>query len=373
MANRIKEIYKYTNSSWGTGTPIGADAENVDVKTGTSTTSDLQTILGVDTSMTPASTSIQGQLNSKVDIVGGNVSSTEITDASDVTKYDLNSSETSTNLISADLSTDTDVVVMGGSGESTATMWSKFNRFRKRVDNKFKNYFANSNLRTSIATSGSDTTVYTTTAINDYLNTVIGYRTTTAPNAGKISTQLYNLNDKMYEKFIYGGYTLMNNGLYGISVRKDVTINNDSTSPSWIKYDSTSGYDNDLIHVNSGGDSGGGMNHKLTGKRVLCFVRYHIVLYNVTSSSSTGSHWFTVVIRSGTNAGGYSTEWNVGTFASPNAGNSYVTIEFSRIFSMKPSIIYGMCMYRSSSYTTGGATYNGSLDLVPLSCWDYSG
>jgi hypothetical protein len=146
MANRVKTISKYSGSAWGTEVPIGADATNVDM---TSNPSD----------------------------------------------YDSSSSETSKTLIGTN-----DVKVI--SSDTDLTAWGKFNRFRRRVSNKFADYFATTNLVTSttgVTTSGTDGEAYTAKALNDYFANVIGYSSESdlPSSADTVASQLSSLNSKM--------------------------------------------------------------------------------------------------------------------------------------------------------------------------------
>ena len=179
MANRIKSISKYNGTAWGTETPIGADAANVDLATSYSaTTATDANNATVETAMAAVQTDTTNLKKA------GHGNGT-------VTNYDSTSGETSKVLT-------TDCVV--AASDDTATAWSKFNRFRRRVSNKFADYFLKSNLVTSstgVTTTGADTTVYTTKAINQYLANVVGYTNSTAPDAGNIAEQLESLNDNM--------------------------------------------------------------------------------------------------------------------------------------------------------------------------------
>lgn len=140
MANRVKTISKYSGSAWGTEVPIGADATNVDMTTAPS-------------------------------------------------DYDSSSSETSKVLIGTN-----DVKVIASDTDLTA--WGKFNRFRRRVSNKFADYFATANIKTSYQTTGANGDVYSTSLLNSYFSNVIGYTGSSAPTAGSVASQLESLNSK---------------------------------------------------------------------------------------------------------------------------------------------------------------------------------
>lgn len=195
MASKVKEIHQYDGTQWGQAVPIGADASNVDVKTSDNTDISLQSVLGSFNATEP---SIKTQINSKVDKEGGDVAHAVINDpVNQIPIYDLDTEETSEKLISDDISTDTDMVVMSGDGENLTTMWGKFNRFRKRVDNKFKNYLVTS-LEGVAPGASSDTKGYSTQALNNYFNDVIGYTSAASVSqVGSVASQLSSLNSKI--------------------------------------------------------------------------------------------------------------------------------------------------------------------------------
>lgn len=178
MANRIKSISKYSGTAWGTETPIGADAANVDLATSYTTVTE-----STATSGATAEAAI-GKIHTDTTNLkkAGHGNGT-------VTNYDSTSSETSKVLT-------TDCVV--AASDDTATAWSKFNRFRRRVSNKFADYFTTANLKTAVSTTGATSTVYTTSAINQYLANVVGYTDATSPEAGTIASQLSTLNDNIW-------------------------------------------------------------------------------------------------------------------------------------------------------------------------------
>lgn len=188
MANRIKSISKYNGTAWGTETPIGADAANVDLATSYTTVTE-----STATSGATAEAAIGKIRTDTINLKkAGHGNGT-------VTNYDSTSSETSKVLT-------TDCVV--AASDDTATAWSKFNRFRRRVSNKFADYFLTSNLKTAVSTTGATSTVYTTSAINQYLANVVGYTNATAPEAGSIATQLSTLNNNFTKNTCYDLWNL---------------------------------------------------------------------------------------------------------------------------------------------------------------------
>ena len=132
--SKIKSVSQFEDNVWSASTPIGADASNIDVEMSDSSIKDLQTVLG-DIPSTAAS--IQSQLNNKVTASGGNIQSTVVTTG--IQNYDNSSlsDETSTALLDAN-------VRVVNAQDTAASMWTKFNRFRRRVDNKFKDIFLSS-------------------------------------------------------------------------------------------------------------------------------------------------------------------------------------------------------------------------------------
>lgn len=184
--SKIKSVSQFEDGIWGTETPIGADASNVDVEMSDSSTKDLQTVLG---DIPSAAAPIQSQINTKVTASGGNIGNTTV--SSGIQNFDSSSSETSTELL------DTSVRVTNAT-EVTSSMWTKFNRFRKRVDNKFKDVFLSS---VEDVASPSDYKTYSQSALNDYFANVVGYASASdLPDAtSTIAQQLSTLNNKMLD------------------------------------------------------------------------------------------------------------------------------------------------------------------------------
>lgn len=140
--SKIKEVSKYDGSSWGTAIPLGANDANIDITASTTNPTD-------DTTSTSA-----GLIDSNVTV---------------------------------------------SSGDTDASAWTKFNRFRKRVQNAFGN-FAGVTLASAYSTVNTGSSVYTTGVINNYMSNVIGYTGTTAPSAGTVASQLSSLNDNLSNK-----------------------------------------------------------------------------------------------------------------------------------------------------------------------------
>lgn len=125
----------------------------------------------------------------------------------------------------------TDVAV--SSGDTAATAWTKFNRFRKRVANRFTDI-----ITTAYTSSGVSNKTYSTKVINDFMTNVIGYTGTSTPSAGKISTQLstdhnniakYNVDySKTYAPLKSVSFVL--NGTY-----KSIGNNQDATNDVYYK------------------------------------------------------------------------------------------------------------------------------------------
>jgi hypothetical protein len=193
--SKIKSVSQFEDGIWGTETPIGADASNVDVEMSDSSTKDLQTVLG---DIPSAAAPIQSQINTKVTASGGNIGNTTV--SSGIQNFDSSSSETSTELL------DTSVRVTNAT-EVTSSMWTKFNRFRKRVDNKFKDVFLSS---VEDVASPSDYKTYSQSALNDYFANVVGYASASdLPDAtSTIAQQLSTLNNKTAILDISNNFTL---------------------------------------------------------------------------------------------------------------------------------------------------------------------
>lgn len=141
MANRVKEVSAFDGTSWGAAVPLGANDSNIDI-TSSTTQPDGSAVSGV-------------------------------------------SGDSATAL-------DTSAVAVS-EGDTSASAWTKFNRFRKRVANNFANYIQGS-IATSYNATGSDSAVYSTNVLNNYMANVIGYSGTTAPSAGTVAAQLSSLN-----------------------------------------------------------------------------------------------------------------------------------------------------------------------------------
>lgn len=190
MAQRIKEVSSFDGTNWGTAYPIGADAANIDVPTTGNTTRPLTSVLG----SVPATGDIITGLNNKVNTSGGDTAATVVSSIAD------NTTE------SSDLTTG----VVATSGETQTSLWTKFNLFRRRVSNNFNNYFATANLvgaDPGVSATGTDDTVYTTAALNNYFSNVIGYESASAPDAGSVASQLSTLNSNAIKKITRSGTT----------------------------------------------------------------------------------------------------------------------------------------------------------------------
>lgn len=216
---KIKEVYEYNNGSWENGTPIGADASNVDVALSDSTsTRDLQSVLG---NVSVSDPSIKTQLTGKVNSNSGDIKDTVVSvlDPSSAT-------DTSENIDS------TDVIV--AAGESQYTMWSKFNTFRKRVSNKFNNFLISS---VEDVVTPSSTKTYSQAALNNYFADVIGYKTDAdIASIGSVADQLSTLNnnaiiDKGYEGIF--SYIIYQNGLRMCWGRAGITV---TQASDWHAY-----------------------------------------------------------------------------------------------------------------------------------------
>ena len=116
MANRIKSISKFSNSAWGKEVAIGADAENVDLyypyNAATFTNDNNVTV------------------ESAIGAISTDITNLKLANHKDgiIRIWDDSTTETSDDLV--------DQCVVGNT-DDTAEAWSKFNKFRRRVKNKF--------------------------------------------------------------------------------------------------------------------------------------------------------------------------------------------------------------------------------------------
>jgi len=169
--SKIKSVSTYDGSSWGTAVPLGADDVNVDITSAT-------------TSPTVSSST------------------------------------------AAELTTATDVIV--ASGDTNATAWTKFNRFRNRVTKTFGNYIGGS-VQPSYNATGSNSTFYPTSVINNYMKNVIGLTGTSTPtingSAQTVASALSSLNDNIIRPnlldnwYFVGGGSQSGNGVFPINQR----------------------------------------------------------------------------------------------------------------------------------------------------------
>ena len=208
--SKIKSVSQFEDNIWGEATPIGADASNIDVEMSDSSTKDLQTVLG---DISSAAAPIQSQINAKVTASGGNIGNTTV--SSGIQNFDSSSSETSTELL------DTSVRVTNAT-EVTSSMWTKFNRFRKRVDNKFKDVFLSS---VEDVASPSLTKTYSQSALNDYFANVVGYATAAdLPDASStIASQLSTLNNNLMVNYYHAQVRTLNSKLSPLVKRRTGT------------------------------------------------------------------------------------------------------------------------------------------------------
>lgn len=144
MANRVKEVSAFNGTSWGAAVPLGVNDANVDITSSTSQ---------------PNGSAVSG-------VTGDSATALDTT------------------------------AVAVASGDTGASAWTKFNRFRKRVANNFANYIQGS-IATSYNATGSDSAVYSTNVLNNYMANVIGYSGTAAPSEGAVANQLSSLNDRL--------------------------------------------------------------------------------------------------------------------------------------------------------------------------------
>lgn len=155
MANRVKEVSAFDGTSWGAAVPLGANDSNIDI-TSSTTQPDGNAVSGVTGDSAIA----------------------------------LNTS-----------------AVAVSEGDTGASAWTKFNRFRKRVANNFANYIQGS-IATSYNATGSNSAVYSTNVLNNYMSNVIGYSGTATPSAGTVADQLSSLNDNTPQRINDSFFTI---------------------------------------------------------------------------------------------------------------------------------------------------------------------
>ena len=262
--SKIKSVSQFEDNIWGEATPIGADASNIDVEMSDSSIKDLQTVLG---DIPSAAAPIQSQINTKVTASGGNIGNTTV--SSGIQNFDSSSSETSTELL------DTSVRVTNAT-EVTSSMWTKFNRFRKRVDNKFKDVFLSS---VEDVASPSLTKTYSQSALNDYFANVVGYATAAdLPDASStIASQLSTLNNNsnfLMSRMTKNNNTFTLNNALHLYAEEGVSISNNSNSPTAIRWtqDSSSSF----FYAYAAG----GIKNLLSDYYITYLITFHICFNN---------------------------------------------------------------------------------------------
>ena len=343
--SKIKSVSQFEDNIWGEATPIGADASNIDVEMSDSSTKDLQTVLG---DIPSAAAPIQSQINTKVTASGGNIGNTTV--SSGIQNFDSSSSETSTELL------DTSVRVTNAT-EVTSSMWTKFNRFRKRVDNKFKDVFLSS---VEDVASPSLTKTYSQSALNDYFANVVGYATAAdLPDASStIASQLSTLNNNLKNRLIYNSHLTFASYNYS-AILSDVDLNNSSSSPTWMTY--TNEVDSDFLRIQAGTSYGGIYNKTNYNLVVLLSLRLRIHFTADTNYTAAAS----IQLWKKTDDT-YSYFRHLGFIVSaistyPRALYSYTWIE-----SIPPQGALGLRGYRDATHTSVATITEGNLMTLPL-------
>ena len=189
MANRVKEVSAFNGTSWGAAVPLGANDSNIDITSSTTQ---------------PDGSAVSG-------VTGDSATA-------------LNTS-----------------AVAVSEGDTGASAWTKFNRFRKRVANNFANYIQGS-IATSYNATGSNSAVYSTNVLNNYMSNVIGYSGTTTPSAGTVAAQLSSLNDKTpgfeYVADVYWGQSSWTCPADGLAIAS-CSIGQGSDMKGWYIQDTT--------------------------------------------------------------------------------------------------------------------------------------
>lgn len=173
--SKIKSASQFDGEAWSSPTPIGVDDANIDV---TSATTDPNTDSGID-------------------------------------------------LGSADVTV--------ASGDTGASAWTKFNRFRKRVSNAFGS-FTGKTLVSSYDTTNPGDKVYTASVLNNYMSNVLGYTGTTTPTINgsqqTVSSALNSIFGNGVKSISRSGTTFTATRLDGTTFTFDQQDNNTTYSAS---------------------------------------------------------------------------------------------------------------------------------------------
>lgn len=144
--SKIKEVSSFNGSTWGTAVPLGVNDSNVDITSSTTNAADsTATLAGLD--------------NTAVTVT---------------------------------------------SGDTDASAWTKFNKFRKRVKNVFGNYVTTSLVVNAYKPSPSSGDIYSAGVLNNYMANVIGISgtstTTVAGSKQTVLSAINSLNDNKVAK-----------------------------------------------------------------------------------------------------------------------------------------------------------------------------
>ena len=346
MADRIKTVSTYNGTSWGSEVPIGADASNVDVTLSNNTKSDLQTVLG----STPSGSSVTERINSKISTSGGDVADTVV--SKNITNYDSSTDAGS------DILTDTAATV----NTNTSSLWSRFNLFRKKVSNNFNNYFATANLvgaNPGVSATGTDDTVYTTAALNNYFSNVIGYESASTPDAGSVASQLSTLNNNFLDRMVYNSSLTLNNNSY-VAMAGTITLNDSSTNPTWITYNTS--VDTPFIYIQSGTQRVGIYNQTSGRLRALFSFRCRVNL--TTDANYTGVIEFQMWRKKA--GSDYELHRYIGSVAAAVSAYPRAYYSYAWVDEIPQGGAVGLRAYRDSTHTTSATLMQGALMVLPL-------
>lgn len=184
--SKTKQLSQYNGTAWETPIDIGADAANVDYPLSDDTTKPLDEVIG---SVGASDSNLVTQINGKLS-TNGAIDNTVLNQGPDITTYPTSGQVNDGNLVVS-------------AGDSSRTLWSKFNAFRGRVASNFSNYIKATLVTsgTGVSSSATDEQVYSAKAIQNYFNSVIGYNSASDVSSfGSVASQLSSLNSNIETK-----------------------------------------------------------------------------------------------------------------------------------------------------------------------------
>ena len=149
----------------------------------------------------------------------------------DDTNIDITSATTDPNTDSSTDLSSSDVIV--AEGDTGASAWTKFNRFRKRISNAFGT-FTGKTLVSAYDTTNPGDKVYTASVLNSYMSNVLGYTGTGTPtingSSQTVSSALNNIFGNGVKSISRSGTTFTVTRLDGTTFTFDQQDNNTTYS-----------------------------------------------------------------------------------------------------------------------------------------------